>query len=24
MMQAPGPRVYYRRLMRAMVYGALN
>ena len=24
MMQAPGPRTYYRRLMRAMVYGALN
>jgi CubicO group peptidase (beta-lactamase class C family) len=24
MMQAPGPRVYYRRLMRAMVYGAMT
>ena len=24
MMQAPANRVYYRRLMRAMVYGALN
>jgi CubicO group peptidase (beta-lactamase class C family) len=24
MMQAPGPRVYYRRLMRGMVYGAIT